>query len=716
MLDKENAIPTMDVSVGVVEEGTAITRTRSTEAAALLDAANELIDTMDDAFAEMTDIIIASAADDDDEEEDSVKTDSNSSTRCTNAFESMGTRDFMRALNGCEDAAPELAMETCNESCALERNSKQQALPEEQSNSMVLPLDNILHVSCGDDAGDDNDDAGDDDNVVGKNSWDDDFDWEDEFIEDDQQQQQQQQQQVNMQSMIINNTQECEYHQEVAGVVPTKSEIIPCLHGDLQQKEEPIIGLPQDRLMEKPIEEEQVQARVQGSSSTPSVVEQVVVGQGLPILKKNDHGEETELREEECTYSPTGTGINLPLVCQDTLEISNVTNTGQHVVHDTTPHSDGKEGNVVIMTEGNDLTFYQKEQIRSEKIAQSQAEDILNVTLALQQMEEAFKGKENEIEKIRQDLCDERAKTSTLTLQVERQNSEMDQAKDTFRNEMDALNLELSKSRTIAKAAEEDAQEALDLAKENDEKRKEMEILLSRALDEMDFLRNQEAKALPMITEENDDIKERKSNFPPSEREEDNSIPSYINQVDNPRLSAGRNLLRHALNSSCDNDDLSSTSSTQGSISSSSSYLLDLTRKAADKRRKLRSRLSVGENSSAVGENDVVCYSSSSHGRMDLAFVGALNKTCKSVTTLMTKSGKALNLGGRWFNSSSSASTLKSKGKKGNAAQSELEPMARNYCKSVEALIARQKEQVNELRSFCEYLEHKVAKQKDDTF
>jgi hypothetical protein len=781
---------------------------------AVLDAANELVDTMDHAFAEMTCCLEQASSSAPKKEVEINVTDGGSGDSggsgiseimdTSEAFESLGPGAFIDAINGRQDEKKDNdlaeAAENYNDiGSSFQSDLKQdhslmqgrdilndcdfsldmdvseasmlQDVKDSTDGTCTLPVFNIMDAQNQNSTKDHNnpvfelncitEDASEEPEMsmslvantdtfdksceeLPGSSWNDDFDWEDDLSNGDNGSDSERDGHENdcMEAISISiSTQEAHAqaesssckddfikHEEHASDAMeaisigtqeedhAQTESSSCNgHANLEQKE--TISHPQDRL-ENPLDQVDEEAEAEEtnsvSSSQSQQEEEIEVKEEERIRNvevneprdlKNDNGEESGVNDDECSHT-------LPQVCQESLETSHV-----EISHAESIQDDATAVNVTT-SNVNDLSFYQKEQIRSEKIAQSQAEDLLNVTLALQQMEEAFKLKEDELEQMNQDLRDERAKTSSLTLEVERQNSEMDDMKDECKNEIKQLNVELSKSQNIAKSAEEDAQEALDLAKENDEKRQEMETLLQRALDEMDFLRNQ-AKALPMITEENHEGEGKRSIFSASEREEENSIPSYINQVDNTRLSAGRNLLRQAMNSSCDNDDISSASSTQdGSISSrtsSSSYLLDLTRKAADKRRKLRSRLSTGEESNPVGGNGVVCYSSSSHGQMDLAFVGALNKTCKSVLNLITKSGKTLNLGGRWFNSSSSASSLKSKGKKGKVEQSELEPMARSYCKSVEAVIARQKEQVNELRLFCEYLEHKVAIQRDDT-
>ena len=251
---------------------------------------------------------------------------------------------------------------------------------------------------------------------------------------------------------------------------------------------------------------------------------------------------------------------------------------------------------------------------------------------------------------------------------------------------------------------------ALDLAEENARNRAEMEGYLQRSLDELEQLRNQ-VQPLPMIVEDSMQIGNG-INYGDDQSNAPSLLSSPSRYGASPRrtdrrragVSAGRNLLRQMM----DNDDNMSFASTQdGSTGStntdSNSYYVTLSRRSAEKRQRLISRLKMAtdDNSSC---NDVVVFSSSDREGLDLNYTNTLSKSVKSIVSVIRKSGKALGLGGRWF---SKRQSRHSRPKDGDDV--DMETMTKSYCKSVETIIAKQKDDLKELKSFCDYLEEKVA-------
>ena len=163
-------------------------------------------------------------------------------------------------------------------------------------------------------------------------------------------------------------------------------------------------------------------------------------------------------------------------------------------------------------------------------------------------------------------------------------------------------------------------------------------------------------------------------------------------------VSAGRSLLRQSM----DNDELSQDGST-GSTNTDSSYYITLSRRSAEKRQRLISRLKRSTDENPSG-SDVVVFSSSDREGLDLNYTNTLSKSVKNIANVIRKSGKSLGLGGRWFTRRNSRL-----GKSKGGDEVDMEAMTNNYCKSVENLVAKQKDDLNELKSFCDYLEAKVA-------
>jgi hypothetical protein len=83
---------------------------------------------------------------------------------------------------------------------------------------------------------------------------------------------------------------------------------------------------------------------------------------------------------------------------------------------------------------------------------------------------------------------------------------------------------------------------------------------------------------------------------------------------------------------------------------------------------------------------------------LDSRRVNQLNKMLKTVELVIRKSGKSLGLGGRWF------CPKPRRLWKQDEQDEDVETMTKSYCNAVEALIANQKNELNELRVLCHYL------------
>ena len=72
----------------------------------------------------------------------------------------------------------------------------------------------------------------------------------------------------------------------------------------------------------------------------------------------------------------------------------------------------------------------------------------------------------------------------------------------------------------------------------------------------------------------------------------------------------------------------------------------------------------------------------------------------QNAAKLLQESGKRLELSGHWW---------RNKGASRNKLVHEMEAMTRQYCKSVEFKIGRQKKEIDELDSLCGFLEQKLV-------
>jgi hypothetical protein len=215
-----------------------------------------------------------------------------------------------------------------------------------------------------------------------------------------------------------------------------------------------------------------------------------------------------------------------------------------------------------------------------------------------------------------------------------------------------------------------------------------VEGFLERALDEIEQLRIQ-VQPLPIIVEDSLD---------------DNDFTYSPRKRDRHRVgvSAGRSLLRHH---AMDNDEVSFASTQDGSTGSTTtdaSYYISLTRRSAEKRHRLINRLKMVTDD--VSPTAVVVFSSGDREGLDLNYANALSRNMKNIAKVIRRSGKSLGLGGRWFSTRPSRPNRKK-----DDEDVDMETMANSYCKSVESLISKQKDEVKELKAFCDYLEEKVA-------
>lgn len=375
------------------------------------------------------------------------------------------------------------------------------------------------------------------------------------------------------------------------------------------------------------------------------------------------------------------------------------------------------------------LDFMYVTQSNNDELVQSHAEDVLSLTLELQNMKEKLKNEMQKHAETKRFFDLEEEKSVQFEISLQQLKADVRIMQEEHEKELEVQREDSESLRVKLEAAEEDAQQAFNLAKDSDEKIKEMEGLLQKSLDEVEHMRSQQEQYQQQVHDQLPKITEQYSQEHQRSEQDSSSDTSYTSYETpqrarrrSPSISSaspyrrdkgasigmGRNILRSVASASvADSDDLSSaaSASTFGSMTSNSSYIATLTQRTAERRRKLRESMNKGSDGGPTGK-EVVCFSSpNNQNGFDLG--SGFIKTVKSVTKIIKDSGKRLNLGGRRFNASNSAIKSKRRGHS-DSDDLDIEALARNYCKSVEALISKKREEVKGLKQFCGFLEEKL--------
>lgn len=127
----------------------------------------------------------------------------------------------------------------------------------------------------------------------------------------------------------------------------------------------------------------------------------------------------------------------------------------------------------------------------SERLARSHAQDVLALSLELERTKQALQQECMAHDATRSNLSQARAKHTSLTTQLEQVQEQHKSTLEKKEQEIAHLQKEVLKAQDEKKAAEDDAQLALDLAMGNAESREQLESWLERALQEVQVLRGQ---------------------------------------------------------------------------------------------------------------------------------------------------------------------------------------------------------------------------------
>jgi hypothetical protein len=305
----------------------------------------------------------------------------------------------------------------------------------------------------------------------------------------------------------------------------------------------------------------------------------------------------------------------------------------------------------------------------SERLAQSHADDVLSLSLDLERTKQMLKSEQRMRDETKASLAAVKSKNKSLEEQNQNLLADMEKQRDEAKQKIDALEQDLTRANYRMEAAEEDAQFALDLAKESAEKRDQMEDFLQKALQELERLRAQpnSAPTTPKRSVRFADTTPKLPRPPPPQLEKLTPIVAEESPRPGPSrsmIAAGRQLLRRA----------QSPSHEQAVVT------LEYTPvKSAERRNRLRERLKNMEDDIMLPSPPRQAAAAAASPRMDAGFTtstpnGKVAEECKNVAKLLQESGRRLDLGGHWWRDA------------GKSPQPDvhLEAMARQYCQSVE--------------------------------
>jgi hypothetical protein len=311
--------------------------------------------------------------------------------------------------------------------------------------------------------------------------------------------------------------------------------------------------------------------------------------------------------------------------------------------------------------------------VTSERLARAHIEDVLSITIELEKVKHALESEQMKHDETKSDLLQAKSKNSQAESQIEKLLNDMETNRENDARKIRELEEELRIVQFRERAAEEDAQIALDLAKENVENRQKVEAWLQKALDEIQLLREH------VFRLETQDIQEMKietnavvhSNRGEMEtRRERYNVATIqsITEIPNSKpsqalVTAGKEIAQRLMN--------------QKPVSIDESI-----RAAADISRRLRNRLKSFEEEDAYfetynGNNTPVNSPARRSPRRDLGSAVEALDVCRKSADVLKESGRRLHLTGRWWTGTAEV----------KLDEIHLETLARHYCTAVEVTI-----------------------------
>ncbi len=262
--------------------------------------------------------------------------------------------------------------------------------------------------------------------------------------------------------------------------------------------------------------DQQVKVLPVQESQTSSSQKEEALGEGGAVDNEwdGDDADSFSSAHAELPLKPVGQTTE-PVHVPEEMGDTNTTESSDGECHDqVTPNSyenDGLENNhggdsqqspPIFPNDGRrivELPFFNIQQQRSEDLA-LYAEDVLSLSLGVQTLKAQLQREIEEHQLVIQDLQREKSTRKMVEEELEQRKKEHANARAIYLQDVQQLMAECQEAKLRFRAAEQDAQEALELAEDSAQKRDEMERFLQAALDELEQLRSQ-AQQLPRIIE-----------------------------------------------------------------------------------------------------------------------------------------------------------------------------------------------------------------------
>lgn len=317
----------------------------------------------------------------------------------------------------------------------------------------------------------------------------------------------------------------------------------------------------------------------------------------------------------------------------------------------------------------------------------SPAEDVLALSLELERTKQALAEEQALQEENRKALDEALQKNKTYEDQLEAMVDQRESDRHTFDTTVAELQSDLKIAQQRVEAAEEDAEQALELANANMEAREQTEEWLESANYEIQTLRahiaSQQKELLRMASSP-----QNKSSPSSEPQNHDGTLETIVEEDLDPGMpsrparslvAAGRELLQRSIKEPM--------------------VLVPSPGDAAERRRRMKERLdSVAATNSHSTESSPSSTSSSFTGSPPKtpqhqhnlgASVEAIAVSRRS-TKILKESGKRLRLNGRWFT-----------GMNTGPDELHLDAITRHYCMEVEGIIDKKSKEIIELESLC---------------
>ena len=343
----------------------------------------------------------------------------------------------------------------------------------------------------------------------------------------------------------------------------------------------------------------------------------------------------------------------------------------------------------------------------SERLAQSHADDVLELSLELERTKQALRQEQRQHDDTKAKIITAEAKASNLEETIQQLKKELEQERLNAKSVAEKFEQDLAQANYRADAADEDAEFALQLAKESAEARNKLEVELYQVKQELarSTYPNNTAGGTPSEYQslENKRLVRFADQAPEASSPLGAPPPPQTPRPQPPAnmVASGRLLLRRSLNKKYHDND---------GEDADSSMILELERtpsKSAERRRKLREQLK------ELDEHDIVIPTPPRPPPPPpppKGFNSVFNaKVLEECATVLRSSGHRLDLGGHWFRDGKENSN--SPNVSPEKAFHNLEAMTRQYCQSVEFKVERQQKEVEELSSLCGFLEQKLVEE-----